>query len=427
MDRSPSAHTCKKPELLAPGGSLEKCRIAFLYGADAVYAGTREYSLRSYAHNLNWEELATATYTAHRLGRKLYVTVNTYAREADLTGLPPFLQYLEEIGAHGIIVSDPGVIALAKRWAPRLPLHLSTQANTTNSQSALFWQELGVHRINLARELSLEEIKHIRQSVTAELEVFVHGAMCLAYSGRCYLSAFLNGRGANRGLCTQPCRWSYSLVEEKRPGEFFHISEDSHGAYILNSKDLCLLEELDKLRDAGIDAFKIEGRMKSALYLASIIRAYRQGIDRCANMRGPLEVEESWKEDIERVSHRPYTKGFLLDPQGSDTQYTLSSKPHQSYTLAGIVRPSPESFWEETIGPSPSAPESFCHIDVRTRLTPGMVMEFLHPDGSLDVTFVGHMETLSGKRLDTANPNMLVRMPLPFPTFPLQVIRTPTP
>ena len=211
----------RKPELLAPAGSLEKCRIAFLYGADAVYVGGKEYNLRSYAGNLDSGELAEACYLAHRLEKKLYVTVNAFARELDLGTLPRYLQYLQEIGADAIIVSDPAILLLAKRWAPEAPLHLSTQANTTNSLSVQFWQNQGICRINLARELTFEEVQEIQKVAAIELEVFVHGAMCIAYSGRCLLSAFMNGRSANRGLCTQPCRWSYSLVEEKRPGEYF--------------------------------------------------------------------------------------------------------------------------------------------------------------------------------------------------------------
>lgn len=215
-----------KPELLAPGGSIEKCKIAFLYGADAVYVGGRQFSLRALARNLNLEELAMASHLARRLGRKLYVTVNVFARQADIEALPLYLEYLNDIGIDGVIVSDPGVLVLARQYAADVPIHLSTQMNSTNSLSALFWANQGVRRINVAREVSFRELQAIRQSTSAELEVFVHGAMCISYSGRCFLSAFLNERSANQGLCSQPCRWSYSLVEEKRPGEFFPIRED---------------------------------------------------------------------------------------------------------------------------------------------------------------------------------------------------------
>ena len=269
-----------KPELLAPAGSLEKCRLAFLYGADAVYAGGKEYSLRSYARNLHSEELAAACHLAHCLGKRLYVTVNVFTRESDLALLPPFLQYLQDLSVDGLIVSDPAVLVLARRWAPQVPLHLSTQANTTNSLSVAFWQTQGIRRVNLARELTFDDLRKIRKATAMELEVFVHGAMCLSYSGRCLLSAFLTGRSANRGLCTQPCRWSYSLVEAKRPGQYLPLEEDGRGSYLLNSKDLCLLQHLGRLLALGINAFKVEGRMKGALYLASVIRTYRQAIDR---------------------------------------------------------------------------------------------------------------------------------------------------
>jgi U32 family peptidase len=270
----------KKPELLAPAGSFEKCMIALLYGADAVYVGGKDYSLRAYTRNLNREELAHACFLAHQLGKKLYVTLNVFAREEDLSVLPKFLGYLQEIRVDAIIVSDPGVLLLAQRWAPSIPVHLSTQSNTTNSLSVFFWQKQGIRRINLARELSFEELAMIRQQTTMEVEIFVHGSLCMAYSGRCLLSAFMNKRAANLGLCTQPCRWQYRLVEEKRPGEYFPIHEDARGSYVLNSRDLCLLPSLGKLMELGIDAFKIEGRMKGILYLASIIRSYRQAIDR---------------------------------------------------------------------------------------------------------------------------------------------------
>ena len=269
MDRAAQTKRASKPELLSPGGSLEKLRIAFLYGADAVYASGKDFGLRGFAHNLDTEELAAATVISHLLGKKIYITVNIFARQPDLKKIPPYLEYLQELKVDALIISDPGVVLLARKYAPEIPIHLSTQANTTNSSSVEFWVEQGVRRINLARELSFREIAEIAKKSKAEIEIFVHGAMCMSYSGRCLMSAFLNppgpplekgeanpprpalqkggNRSANSGFCTQPCRWSWGLVEEKRPGEVFPVQQDGRGTYIFNSKDLCLLEEIGEL------------------------------------------------------------------------------------------------------------------------------------------------------------------------------------
>jgi putative protease len=416
----PDSHGTK-PELLAPGGSLEKCKIAFLYGADAVYVGGKEHSLRAYARNLNREELAAACYLAHRMGRKLYVTVNTFAREPDLQRLPAYLEYLREIQVDGLIISDPGVLLLARRWAPDVPVHLSTQSNTTNSLSVAFWQAQSVGRINLARELSFEEIERISRNTTVELEVFVHGAMCVSYSGRCLLSGFLNERSANGGLCTQPCRWSYRLVEEKRPGEYFPIHEDSRGSYIFNSKDLCLLEELGRLMTLGIHAFKIEGRMKGALYLASVIRTYRQAIDHYWRSPESFKTREHWREDLERISHRPYTKGLLISGEKESPQRVSLDRSYiQTHTLAGIVRPSNLTDMPASHGREPAG---WTRIECRTRLVKGMCLEFLNPDGSTSAHVLHYFEDLRGNGLEVAHPNTWISVPVPFPTFPLQIIR----
>lgn len=413
-----------KPELLAPAGSLEKCHLAFLYGADAVYVGGKEHSLRSYARNLHSEELAAACHLAHCLGKRLYVTVNTFMRESDLKTLPAYVQYLQDLHVDGMIVSDPALLVLASRWAPQVPLHLSTQSNTTNSLSVSFWQTQGIQRVNLARELRFDELKEIRKAVDSELEVFVHGAMCISYSGRCLLSAFLNDRSANRGLCTQPCRWSYSLVEAKRPGQYFPIEEDAHGSYLLNSKDLCLLDHLGKLMAIGIDAFKIEGRMKGAFYLASVIRTYRQAIDRYWEAPETYAVDPAWHQDLEAVSHRPYTAGMLFDRTADrDANVEASSSIIQTHTLAGIVRPPPESRWERPLVPPPAGKQWTC-IEVRSRLVSGMELDFLGRDGATAGYVLGAFEDLSGNRLAVAHPNTWIRVPLPFDTFPHQVIRT---
>ena len=420
-------HPAGKPELLAPGGSLEKCRIALLYGADAVYVGGKELSLRAFARNLSREELAIASAMAHHMGKKLYVTVNVFARETDFKALPGYLEYLEQIRVDGLIVSDPGVVHLAMSTTPGLHLHLSTQANTTNSHSARFWQDHGVSRINLARELTFHELSEIRRSCTVQLETFVHGAMCVSYSGRCLLSALLNDRSANRGLCTQPCRWTYNIVEEKRPGEYFPILEDRRGSYIFNSKDLCLLDELGNLLDLGIDAFKIEGRMKGALYLAAVVRTYRRAIDNCLECPGPFEAYSQWKDDLESVSHRPYTKGFLRrEPDSSGRQVAPSTRYLQTHALAGIVRQSPHDRWELPVSPFSGITKDWACIEARSRLVPGMILELLYPDGSTLPYLLDIFEDMNGNRLHVAHPNTWIRVPVPHPVFPLQVIRVST-
>jgi U32 family peptidase len=413
-----------KPELLAPAGNLEKCKIAFLYGADAVYVGGKNYSLRAYTRNLNREELAHACCLAHALGKKLYVTVNVFAREEDLQGLPEFLTYLEDIRVDGLIVSDPGVLLLTRQWAPTLPLHLSTQANTTNSLSVFFWQKQGVQRVNLARELRIEELQIIRQNTSLELEIFVHGALCVAYSGRCLLSAFFNQRSSNLGLCTQPCRWDYRLVEAKRPGQYFPIQEDNRGTYILNSKDLCLMGSLGKLMSLGLDAFKVEGRMKGALYLASVLRSYRQAIDKYWEHPEDFAVEEDWKKDLQQVSHRPYTSGLLLGGLQATQEFSSSAPYIRSHTLAGLVRALPSEMQSPTATPVAGDRAEWIIVEVRSQLVPGMELEFLHPNGSTQFHTLQAFQNLQGQPLMVAHPNNWIRFSVPFATFPLQVIRT---
>lgn len=426
MPSKPLQTRSRKPELLAPAGSLEKCRVAFLYGADAVYAGGKEYSLRAFAGNLTLEELAEASRLAHALGKKLYVTVNSFARQSDLGPLPKYLQYLEEIQVDAIIVSDPGILLLCRAAAPNTPVHLSTQANTTNALSIEFWKQQGIRRVNLARELSLEEISQIRRETDVELEIFIHGAMCVSYSGRCLLSAFLNDRSANRGLCTQPCRWSYRLVEEKRPGQYFPIFEDEHGSYIFNSKDLCLLQEIPLLMDLGIEALKIEGRMKGLFYLASVTRAYRHVIDAYWGDPHAFRLPSRCIEDLERVSHRPYSKGLLYPEDHALHQEADTSKPYaQSHTLAGIVRDHGDQDFPCTYHPGLSAHTAA--VEVRNRLFPGMTLEFLCPDGTMEEHVLTAFYDPSGNLLQVAQPNTRIFFQVPFSTFPLQIIRTAHP
>ncbi len=310
----------KLPELLAPAGNLEKLKIALAYGADAVYLGGRQFGLRAFADNFSLEDMKEGIDYAHRLGKKVYVTMNIFARNEDFDGMENYVRSLKQINVDAVILSDPGILELVKETEPDLEVHLSTQANNTNYRSASFWHKLGVKRIILARELSLDEIIHIRENTpdTLELEAFVHGAMCMSYSGRCTISNYLNGRDANRGECSQPCRWKYNVVEEKRPGEFMPIVEDETGTYLFNSKDLCMLEHIPQLMQSGLSSLKIEGRMKSGYYVANVVAPYRKEIDRYAKDSEGYVFDPESLIELKKASHRPFTTGFYFGNLGSE-------------------------------------------------------------------------------------------------------------
>ena len=320
----------KKAELLAPAGNMERLITAIRFGADAVYLGTTAFSLRNMADNFTIEELRAAVSYAHERNVKVYVTVNAFMRDSELNDLPRTLIELANAGADALIINDPSVIRTARRVVPDLPLHLSTQANTLNSEAALFWHEQGISRIVLARELKLSEIAEMRRRLpeTLELEAFVHGAMCVSYSGRCLLSNYIAGRDSNRGECVQPCRWSFEFRERGRNGEFFTLETEPSGSYILNSRDMCMVEHLDEIIDSGIVSLKIEGRMKSILYVATVVNAYRMALDG-ADMGIVLD-------ELRRVSHRPYTTGFMLE---NDHEMTApdSGAYVQDYRIAAVV------------------------------------------------------------------------------------------
>jgi len=400
-------------ELLAPAGDLEKLKIAVLYGADAVYLGGRQFSLRAGAANFDDKNMLEGITFAHRHNVKVYVAVNIYAHNPDLETLPAYLQFIARAGADGVIASDPGVIDMILKLQPDLPIHLSTQANTTNWASAAFWKRLGVQRIVLARELSLEEIKEIGSRVDIELEAFVHGAMCMAYSGRCLLSNFMTGRDANRGDCAQSCRWRYHLVEEKRPGQYFPVEEDARGTYFMSSKDLCLLEYLPQLAQAGVTSFKIEGRMKSIHYLATVVKTYRQAIDSYLKNPAGYQALPQWMEEIRKVSHREYTTGFLLGDQGK----TATVEPAQStYTrlaaFVGLVL----GYNEET---------GRIIVEQRNNFKAGESLEVLVPRGdnrTLTVAAIYDGET--GEQMEVApHPQQIVELPVDEPVPPMSMLR----
>jgi len=327
-----------KPELLAPAGSLEKLIIAFQYGADAVYFGGKDFSLRAAAQNFSYEDMKEGIRIAHSLGKKMYCTVNVMPRNEEIEKLPEFLKNLEEIGIDAVLVSDLGVFSTVKKYT-NIPIHISTQANTINYEACNMWESLGAERVVLARECSLQEIKEIRENISEdlELEVFVHGSMCISYSGRCLLSSYMAARDSNRGSCAQSCRWRYSLMEEKRPGEYFPIEEDSKGTYIMNSKDLSMLDNIPELMEAGISSLKIEGRNKSEYYVAIIVNAYRKAIDLYYSDPENYQLPTVLKEELYKVSHREYYTGFFFNEPKEDGIIYNTNNHIREYDVVAIV------------------------------------------------------------------------------------------
>ena len=326
----------KKVELLAPAGNYEKMEMAFHYGADAVFLGGKIFNLRAGSHNFSDEELEKTANYAHSLGKKVYVTLNIIPHNEDLDILPEYVRFLDKIGVDGVIVADLGVFQIVKENS-NIPISVSTQASNTNWRSVKIWKDMGAKRVVLAREISLENIKEIRAKVPdIELEVFIHGAMCMSISGRCLLSNYLTGRDANRGDCAQPCRWRYSLMEEKRPGQYMPVFEDEHGTFIFSSKDLCTIDMIDQILDAGVDSLKIEGRMKGIYYVANVVKAYREAVDKY--YAGEFTFDEKWLRELESTSHRLYTKGFYFGKPGVDGQnYNDRNSYSQTHQLVAKV------------------------------------------------------------------------------------------
>lgn len=393
----------KKPELLAPGGDLDKLKTAFQYGADAVYAAGTRYGLRAYAGNFTDVELQEGIEYAHNIGKKVYITVNVFTRDDDYNELPEYISYLKKIQADAVIVSDPGLVSMIGKHVPGMEIHLSTQANTTNSYAAQFWVEAGVKRIILARELTGKEIQNIVKNVKgADIEIFVHGAMCISYSGRCLLSSYLAKRDSNRGMCTQPCRWKYNLMEEKRPGEYMPVFEDQTGTYIFNSKDLCLIRQIPEMIQMGVSCLKIEGRMKSAHYVGTVTSAYRKAIDAYCENPDRYVFNPEWMEMLERISHRPYYTGFFYGSD-QDGQIHSTSTYIKEYDFIGLVT-------------GYSSDKNLVQIEQRNKFQIGDQIEIHQPDGTL----VHHEITLMYDRelqlLDSApHPQMTVYMPMDNP------------
>jgi len=387
----------KRPELLAPAGSFEKLQAAVFYGADAVYLGGSRYSLRARAANFTEAGIGQAVSYAHAHGVKVYCTVNILAHHEDFSGLDDYLRSLGDAGVDGLIIADPGILTVARQVVPRLAIHLSTQANVTNPAAARFWQEQGVRRLNLARELSLAEISAVRQAISAEIEVFVHGALCISYSGRCLLSQYLTGRGANQGDCAHPCRYRYQLQEEKRPGQYFPVEEDEHGTYIFNSRDLCLLGRLPDLLAAGVDCLKIEGRMKSVAYVGTVVRLYRAALDALADSGRSAAAEwppPAFRRELEMIGSRGYTENFLDGRPGAGSmQYAV---PHiqPAAVPVGLVR----------------RVDELPLIEARNPITVGDELLYLDRQGlqNYAITVREMRRETDGEPVTRANPNDLV-------------------
>ncbi len=393
----------KKPEILSPAGDMEKLHAAILYGADAVYLAGETFGMRTASGNFTGEEMKKAVALAHNKGVKVYVTCNTMMRNHDIFALPPYLEMLGGIGVDGIIVADLGCMKLAQKWAPRAEIHISTQASVLNTEAANAWYELGAARVCLAREASLSEICEIMEHKNKNLavETFVHGAMCMAYSGRCMLSDYLTGRSANRGNCAQPCRWSYAVMEEKRPGQYFPIEEDGKSTHIFNSKDMCMIEYVPELMAAGIDSFKIEGRVKSAYYCAAVTNAYRMAIDEYVKSPDTWQRDGFWTVEADKVSHRQYCTGFYFGEKNIQRQET-----------SNYIRT-----WDVVATVVECDDEGNAVIEQKNKFVRGVEYELMQPKAQPQKVIFEKMITLDGEEIESAGQAKIkVKVKLPCKT-----------
>ena len=381
----------KKPELLIPAGSLEVLKTAVVFGADAVYIGGEAFGLRAKAKNFGKEEMEEGIRFAHEYGVKVHVTANILAYNGDLSGAEDYLKELKALKPDALIVADPGIFTIAREICPEIDIHISTQANNTNYGTFRFWGRQGAKRVVSARELSLAEIKEIRENIPEDLEIesFIHGAMCISYSGRCLLSSYFTGRDANQGACTHPCRWKYAVMEEKRPGEFFPVYENERGTYIFNSKDLCMIEHIPEMIDAGIDSFKIEGRMKTALYVATVARTYRKAIDDYMESEEKYRKNMDWyKTEIAKCTYRQFTTGFYFGKPDEQTQIYDSNTYVNEYIYLGTVEEKDK--------------EGRAKISQRNKFCVGDTIEIMKPDGRNIETTVLSLTTQEGERVESA-------------------------
>ncbi len=403
----------KKPELLIPASSLEVLKTAVLFGADAVYIGGEAFGLRAKAKNFSHEDMKEGIAFAHARNVRVHVTANILAHNGDLAGAEKYFEELRELSPDALIIADPGMFMLAKKTCPEIDIHISTQANNTNYMTYRFWHELGAKRVVCARELSLKEIREIRENIPADMEMesFIHGSMCISYSGRCLLSSFLAGRDANQGACTHPCRWKYAVMEESRPGEYFPVYENERGTYIFNSKDLCMIEHIPELIAAGIDSFKIEGRMKTALYVAAVARTYRRAIDDYLESEEKYRANMDWyKEEIAKSVHRQFTTGFYFGKPDENTQIYDSSTYVNEYVYLGII--------EEV------SKEKGVRIEQKNKFCTGDEIEIMKPDGQNIAVRVLSITTQEGEEVESApHPRQVLWVKLSRPGEKFDLLR----
>ncbi len=399
----------KIPELLAPAGNFEKLEVAIDYGADAVYLAGKTYSLRNFSGNFSEEELPSAVQFARKRDVKTYLACNIFSRNKDHHAITDFLEKAGDIAPDALIIADPGILQMAKTVVPHLPIHLSTQANTTNLMALRFWKAQGITRVNLARELSLSEIKEISTADIMETETFIHGAMCISYSGRCLLSNALSGRDSNQGLCSHPCRWKYTVMEEQRPGEFHPIMEDNRGAYIFNAKDLCMIDHIPELMEAGITSFKIEGRMKGISYLAAVVRTYREAIDTYAAHPETYDVHERWRKELDDVYHRPYSSGFYFNHPDQLLSNYANHHHGKIHSFIGRI---------QTV-----LPDNRVSLTIRNKASAGDKVEIVPVSGPSQSTQITAIFDLHGNAIDHAQPNTTSILALGISTKPNLILR----
>lgn len=407
--------TNKRPtiELLAPAGDMEKLKTAVYYGADAVYFGGEMFSLRAGAGNLSVPEIREAMDFLHARGARGYMTINIYPHNEHLNLLRNYLMEIKDIPVDAFLVSDPGVMTILKEIIPDAEIHLSTQANTTNYMTARFWASMGVKRIVTAREMSLKEIREMRDQLPDEVEIesFVHGAMCISYSGRCLMSNFMTGRDANMGACTHPCRWKYSIVEEKRPGEYYPIEEDSHGSYIMNSRDLCMLDGIPDLAAAGVSSLKIEGRMKSAYYVATVVSAYRTALDHYLADPDNYQYDPAWFTELCKASHREFTHGFYYNKPSAEDQNYQSSDYIREYSFVGMVK-----------GVEPET--GFALVEQRNKFSIGDEIEIFGPGVTFTKEVITEMYNQEGEPVESApHPQQIIKLKLSTPVKGNYILR----
>lgn len=402
----------KKPELLVPASSLEVLKIAVVFGADAVYIGGEAFGLRAKARNFSMEDMRQGILFAHARGVKVYVTANILAHNDDLEGVRAYFGELKELGPDALIISDPGIFAIAQEICPELEIHISTQANNTNYGTYQFWYRQGAKRVVSARELSLQEIGEIRRNIPEDMEIetFIHGAMCISYSGRCLLSNYFTGRDANQGACTHPCRWKYAVVEETRPGEYMPVYENERGTYIFNSKDLCMIEYIPELVEAGIDSFKIEGRMKTALYVATVARTYRKAIDDYFISRETYKQNMPWYlEQISNCTYRQFTTGFFFGKPDEHTQIYDSNTYVKEYTYLGIVGEEDDRGYR---------------IEQKNKFSVGETIEVMKPDGRNITVTVHSIRDDEGRQMESApHPRQVLYIDLGQPLEKYDILR----